>query len=311
MGCFVDKIISSQLKGSRAWLLTSLALLLAPTPYGYLHAHGDFIQTMASGVYQSTDGQTKVVLSTKPGAQGLFVLVGPATAPQEFNIEAFPAKDTKHIFIRFNGDAQPPVYSEIVINKKSYKISGNVTIGIGPHTSVSIDNNNPYLTIVTESTSKLENPAILGFLGLNEVVREKGSLATLLAANQLNAEISRVIRPYLIEGDMLLLNGKPVSTPFIGTFVKPENNCLYPGYVIFSAAQTAKIRSTKVQEQRLKLIEQFLVDNKKSSPFKDYLVLKADKSSAILLNVKEKNISELHVLSEERKICIISDIATS
>lgn len=287
----------------------AVASAMAMVAGAVVDAKADFIQTMASGVYQSTDGRTKVIVSSKPGAQGLFVMIGPAVAPQEFNIEAFPAEGSKHVFIRFDDEAQPPVYSEVVINKRSYKITGNLTLGIGPHTIVSIDNNNPYLTVSTEATSQLEQAAVIGFSGLNEVVREKGNLAMLLAANQLDPEVARVIRPYMIENDELLLNGKPVSTPTIGTFVKPENDCLNPGYVVLSAEQTQKIRATKAQDARLKMIEGFLKDNKRSDPLKDYLVLKADKKSAILLNVKEKNIRQLYPLNKEGKICVIADIS--
>ncbi len=271
-------------------------------------ARAQFIQTMASGVYQNSDGRTKVVLSTKPGARGIFVMVGPAVPPQEFNIESFPADGSTHAFIRFDENAQPPVYSEVVINKKGYKIIGNLTIGIGPHTIISIDNNNPYLTVSTEATSQLEQPAILGFSGLNEVIREKGNVALLLAANQLDQGVARIIRPYLVEGGELKLNGKPVSTPTIGTFIRPDNVCLDPSFVVLSAQQTAEIRDTKSHEQRIKKIEAFLKDNRKNDPLKDYLVLKADKKTVILLNVKEKNIRQLYALSEARKLCVISDI---
>ena len=57
------------------------------------------------------------------------------------------------------------------------------------------------------------------------------------------------------------------------------------------------------------MIEGFLKDNKRSDPLKDYLVLKADKKSAILLNVKEKNIRQLYPLNKEGKICVIADIS--
>jgi hypothetical protein len=287
-----------------AALTLAAAVALAPLQA----AHGDFIQTMASGVYQSDDGRTKVIVSTEEKVRGLFVMIGPAVAPQEFNIETFPVDGSKHVFIKFDDEAQPPVYSEAIINKKSYKISGNVTIGIGPHTIVGIDNNNPYLTVSTEATSQLEQPAVIGFSGLNEVVREKGNPAMLLAANQLDPEVARIIRPYIVEGDELTLNGKSVTTPTIGTFVKPENECLNPGFFVLSAAQTQKIRSTKAQDQRLKLIETFLLENKKSDPLHDYLVLKADKKSAILLNIREKNIRQLYALSKSQKLCVIADV---
>ncbi len=272
-------------------------------------ARADFIQTMASGVYQSTDGQTKVLVSSKPNAQGIFILEGPAIPPQEFNIESMPADGSRHVFVKFDGNAQPPVYSEVVINRKSYKITGNLTLGIGAHTIVSIDNNNPYLTVSTEPSGPGAAPAVLGFSGLNEVIREKGNVAMLLAANQLDPEVARVIRPYIVGDGELTLNGKPVSTATIGTFVKPDNDCLNPSFVVLSATQTAQIRATKTQEERLKKIEGFLKENKKSDPLGGYLVLKADKKAAILLNVKEKNIRQLYPLSVERKICVIADLS--
>lgn len=272
-------------------------------------AQADFIQTMASGVYQSTDGQTKVLLSTRPNARGLFVLEGPAVPPQEFSIENMPTDGTQHVFIKFDDNAQPPMYSEVIINKKSYKISGNLTLSVGSHTIVSIDNNNPYLTVSTEPSGPGASLAVLGFSGLNEVIREKGNVAMLLAANQLDTEVARIIKPYIVADGELTMNGKPVTTPTIGTFVKPDNDCLNPGFIVLSAAQTTQIRATKSQEDRLRMIESFIKQNNRTDPLGGYLVLKADKKSAILLNVKEKNIRQLYPLSVERKICIIADLS--
>ena len=272
-------------------------------------AHAQFIQTMASGVYHSADGKTKVFISTRDNARGLFILEGPPIPPQEFNVETAPAEGTKHVFIRFDENAQPPVYSEVVINKKSYKISGNLTLGVGARTIVSIDNNNPYLTVSIEPAGQGGEPAVLGFSGLNEVIREKGNVAMLLAANQLDTEVARVIRPYIVGDGELTLNGKAVSTATVGTFVKPDNDCLNPGAIVLSAAQTEQIRSLKTQPERLKKIEGFVLENKRSDPLRDFLVLKADKKAAILLNVKQKNIFQLYPLSVDKKLCVIGAIS--
>jgi len=274
-------------------------------------AHADFIQTMASGVYQSTDGRTKVVVSTRPNAQGLFVMIGPAVTPQEFNIETFPAEGSKHVFIKFDGEAQPPVYSEAIINKKSYKISGNVTIGIGPHTIVSIDNNNPYLTVSTEGSHSGEPASILGSSGLNEIVKGTGPIATILAANQLNPEVAKVILPYTVENNELRLNGKPVTTPVIGTFVRPENECLKPTSVVLFSTDLAKITSAKGEDERIQLLDKFMTEAKKSNPLRDHLVLKADLKSVILLDIRDKNVHEMHEVqlkSARQRICVISNI---
>lgn len=293
--------------------LHALALLLAigssygtPTP-----AVADFILTRASGVYQHTNGSTKVVLGTRNDAQGLLIVDGPAVSPQEFNLETMPAEGARHVFIKFDATSQPPTYSEIIINEKHYKISGNLTLGIGAKTIVSVDNNNPYLTVVTEGSAPGEPPSILGFSGVNEIVKGSGKLAMILAANQLNPEVAKVIRPYLVENNELMLNGKPVTTPLVGTFIKPESECLKPNSVILLSTEVAKIQSAKSEDERIKLLDQFIKESKKVSRLQDYLVLRTDPKSVILLDIKEKNVREMHAMvpkATKQRICVISDL---
>lgn len=270
----------------------------------------EFILTRASGVYQHSNGVAKVVLGTKNDAQGIFVMVGSPIPPQEFNLETTPGENVKHIFVRFDGQAQPPTYSEIVINEKIYKISGNLTINLGT-TFVGIDNNNPYLTIVTEGVTNGEPASIIGFSGLNEIVKGSGSVATILAANQLNPEVAKVILPYTVENNELLLNGKPVTTPMIGTFVRPESECLKPSSVVLYNRDLNRITSAKGEEERIKLLGKFMTDAKRLNPLDQHLVLKADRKSVILLNISDKNIHEMHEVqlkSAPQQICVISDI---
>jgi hypothetical protein len=270
----------------------------------------DFILTRASGVYQHSNGATKVILGSKNDAQGIFIMAGPSIAPQEFNLETTPPENTKHIFVRFDGQAQPPTYSEIVINDRTYKVSGNLTINMGK-TFIGIDNNNPYLTVVTEGATSGEPASIIGFSGLNEIVKGSGAVATILAANQLNPEVAKVILPYTVDNDALLLNGKPVSTPMIGTFVRPESECLKPSSVVLYSRDLNRITAAKGEEERIKLLDKFMTDAKKSNPLQQHLVLKADPKSVILLDVGEKNIHEMHEVklkSARQRICVISDI---
>jgi hypothetical protein len=270
----------------------------------------EFILTRASGVYQHSNGSTKVILGSKNDAQGIFIMAGPSIAPQEFNLEATLPENVKHIFVRFDGQAQPPTYSEIVINDKVYKISGNLTVHVGK-TVVGIDNNNPYLTIVTEGAASGDSASIIGFSGLNEIVKGSGAVATILAANQLNPEISKIILPYAVDNNQLLLNGKPVTTPMIGTFVRPESECLKPSSVVLYATDLNKITSAKGEEERIKLLEKFMSDAKKSTPLQQHLVLRADQKSVILLDVREKDIHEMHevtLTSAHQRICVISAI---
>ena len=287
-------------------------ILLAATIslWGSHQARADFILTRASGVYQHASGTSKVIVGSRNDAQGIFVMAGAPIPPQEFNLETTPAEGVKHIFIRFDGQAQPPTYSEVVINDKVFKVSGNLTINLGK-TFIGIDNNNPYLTVVTEGATTGETPSIVGFSGLNEIVKGSGAVATILAANQLNPEVAKVILPYTVKNNELLLNEKPVTTPMVGTFVRPESECLKPGSVVLYSTDLNKITAAKSEEERIKLLEKLMADAKKSNPLHQHLVLKADPKSVILLDIREKNIHEMHEVklkSTRQRICVVSDI---
>ena len=294
----------------RAHMIRRAIMALALIACGARESAAEFILTRASGVYQHSNGSAKVILGTKNDAQGIFVMIGSPIPPQEFNLETTPGENVKHIFVRFDGQAQPPTYSEIVINDKVYKISGNLTVNLGK-TFVGIDNNNPYLTVVTEGATNGEPASIIGFSGLNEIVKGAGPVATILAANQLNPEVAKVILPYSVENNQLLLNGKPVTTPMIGTFVRPESECLKPSSVVLYGSDLNKITSAKGEEERIKLLDKFMTDAKRSNPLHQHLVLKADPRSVILLDISDKNIHEMHEVklkSARQRICVISDI---
>jgi hypothetical protein len=276
-------------------------------------ARADFILTKASGVYQHSNGSTKVVLSSKNGAQGIFVMVGTPVTPQEFDLEQAVSEGANHVFIKFDEQAQPPTYSEILVNDRSYKVSGNLTLDLGSKTFVSIDNNNPYLTVVTEGSQPGEASSILGFSGLNEIVKGSGAVAAILAANQLNPEVAKIIHPYEVRNNELLLNGKPASGRDVGTFIRPENDCLNPSSIILRADEVTQIQQAKSEDQRLQLLERFLKDSKQRATLKQHLVLKADKRSVILLDIREKNVREMHTAiakASRQRICVLTDIST-
>jgi hypothetical protein len=271
----------------------------------------DFIQTMSSGVYQSTDGKAKVVLGNNDGAQGIFVAyVKDGIPPQEFNIEKIPASDAAHIFIKFD-PAQENGYSEAIIGDRSYSIAGNATFSLGDgNTTVNIDNTNPYLTVTHREAGK-DGESLLGFYGMTPVVQGNGNLATILTANQLNPEIARVIKPYVVKSDGLFFNDKAVETPSLGIYVKREHECLKGSTLVLTSAQLKQIQTANGPDQA-KLMDQFLRDNAKSTPTKGLLVLRADPSSpVVMLNIADKNVVDLRAIksaSAARKICVLSPI---
>jgi len=283
--------------------------LLTWAPY---EARADFLLTMASGVYQHKDGKTKVVVSSKPGAEGIFVMEGAPVSPQEFNLASTPSEGSSHLFVRFQQTDSGPRYSEVLIGNRRYVVAGNLTIRLSERTSVSIDNNNPYISVVTQGGNATQSLSIVGFFGLTEVVRGTGNSAVLLAANQLDPSVSLVIKPYVLTNGALTINDNAVTTPTIGTYVKPDNVCLHADTTILSGTQLTQLRAEKAEAARVQIFERFVVDNKKRSPLKDHLILKADPAGVILLDVKGQNVRQMATISgsiSNRKVCAISDLA--
>jgi hypothetical protein len=274
-------------------------------------ARADFLLTMASGVYQHDEGKTKIVVSSKDGAQGLFIMEGSEISPQEFDLATTPSEGVSHIFVRFEETSSGPMYSEIMLGNRSYKISGNLTVQLSAHTVISIDNNNPYVSIVTEGSDPARSLSIVGFFGLTEVVRGSGNAALLLAANQLDPAVARIIKPYLVTEGQLVINNKPVTTPTIGTYVKPNSDCLSPQTTVLSSSQVSQLRGAKGEAERVSLFERFVAENKKLSPLKNHLILKADPKNVILLDVKGQNVRQMSMISDSvaaKKVCVISDL---
>jgi hypothetical protein len=310
-----DELVTLESRSMNRPLPTFLALAILLL-FGALSAatttQAEFLLTMASGVYQHTDGKTKIVVSSKEGAEGLFIMEGSEIAPQEFNLASTPSEGVNHIFVRFQETEAGPIYSEIVVGTRSYAVTGNLTIRLSPRTSISIDNTNPYLSVVTEGTDPAKTLSIVGFFGLTEVLRGSGNAAILLAANQLDPAVSLVIKPYVLVGGALMINDKPVTTPTIGTYIKPNSECLNPETTILSARQITELRQVKDEATRVKLFERFVSENKKHSPLKGHLILKADPKSVILLDAEGQNVRQMSRISDSvssRRVCAISDLA--
>jgi hypothetical protein len=277
-----------------------------------VESHAEFIQTMSSGVYQSTDGRTKVVLGNNDGAQGIFILqLKEGVSPQEFTIEKTPAQDAAHIFIKFD-PSQENGYPEAIIGERSYIIAGNVTFLLGDgSTAVNIDNTNPYLTVTQRDAGK-SGESVLGFYGMTPVVQGSGNLATILTANQLNPEIAHIIKPYIIKTNGVYLNDKPIEGQNLGIFVKRDHECLRSTTALLTLTQLKQIQAAHGEALQAKLIDQFLHDNVKSSPTKGHLVLRADPASpVVMLNIADKNVVDLRAIKNSfsaRKICVLSPV---
>ncbi len=277
-------------------------------------SYAQFLQTMSSGVYQSADGHVKVIVGNNDGAQGIFVAFArDEITPQEFNAEKLPIDGTTHAFISFDA-TQEHGYNNLTIGDKSFKIVGNLTLHLseGGGVSVNIDNTAPYLTITQRAQGKAPE-TLLGFYGTTPVVQGSGALATILTANQLSPEVSKVMKPYEVRSDGLFLNSKKVESPTIGLFIQREHECLKPTTAVLTLSQLKQIQATKGEGPQAKLLEQSLRDNQKRPPTQGFLVLRADSNSpVIMLNITEKNVFDLRIIKNSfsaKKICVLSPIS--
>jgi len=300
----------------RVALRDSIALaLLVLLIFSPLRVSAEFILTASQGIYQSDDGRTKVMLSHRDNAQGIFVAnYSEGIPPQEFNPEKLPANGATHLFVKFDATAEHQ-YSEVVIGERSYKVAGNLNVWLTPNGSVSvnIDNTNPYLT-VTQRSKDGRGDALVGFYGLTEVVKGTGNLATILTANQLSPEIAKIVRPYQAGLNGLLLNGKDVTTPAVGIYVSREHPCTKQGnnVSVLTLKQLKTIQATKVEAQQGQLLARFLKENQQTFPIKGHLTLRSEpQGPMILLNIASKDIFDLRLIKNSfstRKICVLSPI---
>lgn len=296
-------------------LVFTLALTTTVANLTLQHASAEFVLTASSGVYQSTDGRTKVILSHREGAQGIFVVYfNEGVPPQEFNPESAPTEGSSHVFIRFDPTSEHQ-YSEVLIGQRSYKVAGNLNIWLTPNGSVSvnIDNTNPFIT-VTERGGNGRDDSLVGFYGMTEVVKGSGNLATILTANQLSPELAKILKPYAIGKNGLTLNGKDVSTPSVGLFVTREHECTKNSHSvsILTLAQLKSIQAAKSEPQQAQLLERYLQENRTKSPTHGHLILRAERAGPmILLNIATKDIVDMRAIKNSvsnRKICVISPI---
>jgi hypothetical protein len=295
-----------------SWRYQFLAILF--WLYASPPAVAQFLQTMSSGVYQSADGHVKVIIGNNEGAQGIFVAyTKDEISPQEFNAEKIPAKASSHAFIAFDATEQNS-YHRLTIGDNNFKIVGNLTLNLtdGGGVSVNIDNTAPYLTITQRGQGKAAE-TLVGFYGTTPVVQGSGALATILTANQLSSEISKVMKPYELKSDGLFLNGKAVDSPNIGLFIKRDHECLKPNTSLLTLAQLKQIQSSKGEVTQAKLLEQYLRDNQKRSPTQGFLVLRSDANTpVVMLNISEKNVFDLRAIKNSfsaKKICVLSPIS--
>lgn len=270
-----------------------------------------FIQT-SPGVLQSTDGSAKIIVSYR--SPGVFILLSNPIPVQRFDPSLLTeenASGAAHIFVRY--DPTSDRYSAVTTGTTDYRVRGGLTIIAQQKNRklrITIDNNNPYLSVVYESAGGTPEVHMVGFRGLQNIVKESGQdKVALVEANGFN-QFKGMIAPYdLVEGK-LQLKGEAIPTSAIGLELEPEKNiCLRTGTAFLAKHEVDELRRTKDKEESARLLEKLL---KKSSPgdqLRGVLLLRVRGSEIIALDYINSRVKIFHPLSTvARPVCVFDEV---
>lgn len=270
-------------------------------------SEAEFLKT-GTGVYQSTGKRAKIIISQEQ--PGVFIMFGPEIEVQAFN----PAEVKKdpliaHAFIRF--DPQLNRYTSLIVGEKDYRVVGSFSLLL-QDLRITVDNNNPYLSVVLDSPKKgVTDPEILGLLGLSVIVNTTGQQAVaLLEANQFT-QYEGVISPYIIKDRGLQVNGQDVHTTSVGLALEQKNVCLQPGAVVLQKAALDRLSSLKGKEEIRDFLSDAIMAGKKKSPLSSLLKLRVSPDSIIALDPIKGNVrvvKKVSLSSESRVVCSMDEI---
>ena len=274
-------------------------------------ANAEFLRTL-EGVYQSTDLRAKVVVSYD--VPGVFVLYGPETDIQTFHPAHLRLKNTLHVFISY--DPARKRYNKIKIGKSIFAANGSFVLKMGD-LRITIDNQNPYLSIVNESsTAPGIEPAILGLVGTEVILNQSGEeLVALLEAHQFN-KYRALIKPYKIGLGGLKLRGKAVETDTIGVSLEPPRNKCLPeikprGVVYLTSESLESLKDFPEGEQRLRYLKRLIAKGRSKNPQKDLLLLRVQKDSILGFDYKQAQVKLITPLKSTKgptTICVIKNV---
>lgn len=315
--------------------LAALASLPAVMPPVYAE-----IVPTRPGVYQSSDKTLKVVVSHR--TPGIFVLRGPEIELQLFDPAelSLPGGDENerspyvHAFIEY--DPTSDRYSRLHLGRQSLRINGGFTMllqdftegnddrsGGASETRLTVDNTNPYLSIVHESSASAASDGrteplarapqtdILGFRGLQAVVRKSGQrYVALLEANQFN-HYKGLIEPYTLASNGLSFKGQPFSGSFVGVELEPARNpCLDRSASVISRGAAEGLKHTADRNAALRSLEELLKQGSSHDPFKGALILRIEKDEIIALDYRRDKAMVVRPLTENAQVvCIAEEIS--
>lgn len=277
-----------------------------------------FVQT-SSGVFQSADGQAKIITShTVPG---LFVLFGPPIALQLFDPARIePSKELSqsyaHLFIEY--DPSFDRYSMLHLGSQKLRIKGGFTVLIRAGARVlrlTVDNNNPYFSAVLDqegSSGAAPNftPSIVGFRGVKLVVNKTGQQpVALLEANQFN-QFRGIIEPYEYREEALYVKGVKLTGNSLGVELEPQKNlCLKPDTAFLNETNIKKLKGELSKEALIESLEKTLEAPPTQDPFKGLLLLRIEPSEIVGLDYGSNTVKVFRPLkSTSKQVCVTEDI---
>ncbi len=296
-----------------------LSSLLSPA-----EAQAEFVQT-SPGVLQSSDLTTKVIISHR--VPGIFFLVGEPIDLQLFdpsglespeNEAAFPAV---HMFIEY--DAAQDRYVALHVGSRAFRIKGGFSLVIpakhppkGGNTwqqRITVDNNNPYLSIVHEPAGGSESaqPDILGFRGIQLVVKKTGQRnAALLEANQFN-ELKGLIEPYTLNSGVLRFKGEDFTGASVGVDIEPaKNSCLQSGTSFLAQNEASGLRKSQDRSVALRELEELLKKGAAKDPFRGALLLRITPQEIIALDYRKNRAMVVRPLPKgAQPVCLIEEVS--
>lgn len=307
----MDTMIPMSKSKRRGCILRPAVVTLLLCILSLLHvrpAHSQVVQT-SFGVFQAINKEFKLVVSYQEPL-GLFIIVTRPIELQLFNLATVPADDTLHAFIRYSPEVDR--YVSLHIGAKELRIKGNFTMLLTKGTTrarLTVDNNNPYLSILIDTDSKDIPASLIGFRGIDPVANYTGSeRVALLEATQLDLPPG-IIEPYSLKTDGLWLKGQKVETPSIGIEMEPPKNlpCLKPGAVFIDQRDLNELRKLNPKESLPKLEALLSTRPAGEDPFRGMLLLRMKPSEIVGLNYISgvvKIIRPLHPFLKEQRAVI-------
>jgi hypothetical protein len=332
----------------RTSLASALLAVLALSGLVFLSAEtskAEIIQTSA-GVLQSSDRRAKLIISHR--VPGIFILLGSPIDLQIFDpaqIElpagglnasgagtssssqgaAVKGDSVTHLFVEYS--PQLDRYTALHVGERSFRIRGGFSLHSdlgGQRLRVTVDNNNPYLSVVYEplentgvspspedgSAVSLKEPSIVGFRGIQTVVNKSGlRYVALLEANQFN-QFKGLIEPYGLHSGVLTLKGKEYSGSSIGVELEPQKNlCLTKGSSLIYQTQLSAIKGSSNREAALKELEGLLKASPSKDPFKGVLLLRINPTEILGLDYNKERVITVRPLPKAKQsICLVEEI---